>query len=174
MATVVHLLLAYSGSDYDDWGFKLNWNLIKNVFRRTVAASVFESFLPIFTVCGLTCVAPCVCRVITKFWAKANCPSSPWSSRPSSSAAGPRRRSRLLEEPACWWHRAPLTLFLQNKLCKWGILVCFHATCAAQLLLRIYRRLSNLGTVFIHLKMFMPRRQASRKYTFNCQITFLD
>lgn len=69
---------------------------------------------------------PCVCRVTTKFWVKANCPSSPWSSRPSSSADGPRRRSRLLEEPACWWHRAPLTLFLQNKSCKWGILVCFQ------------------------------------------------
>lgn len=115
-----------AGLDLFYWGFK--FNLIKNVqlCLDGLLPLLFWDFIFIFTVCALICVTPCVCRVTTKFWVKVNCPSSPWSSRPSSSADGPRRRSRLLEEPACWWHRAPVTLFLQNKSCKWGILVCFQ------------------------------------------------
>lgn len=170
MATVVQLLLAYSGSDYDCWGFKLTWILIKNVFRRTVAASVLRFPLHLHCLWFNLC-SPRVCRVTTKFWAKANCPSSPWSSRPSSSAAGPRRRSRLLEEPACWWHRAPLTLFLQNKLCKWGILVCFHA---AQCYCRFKGDFQILGPFLYSSKCSCQGDKRAENILFNFQISFLD
>lgn len=66
-------------------------------------------------------------RVTTKFWAKASCPSSPWLSRPSSSADGPRRRSRQWEEPVCWWHSA--LVFAKNKLFKWEGLVSVWCSC---------------------------------------------
>lgn len=47
----------------------------------------------------------------------ADCLSSPWSSRPSSSADVLRRRSRQWAEPVCWWHNAACVF--RNKLYKW-------------------------------------------------------
>lgn len=65
-------------------------------------------------------------RATSKCWEKASCPSSRWLWRPSSSADGLRRRSRVLEERVC----SPLKPLLLNKISEKLTLVVgvFHVT----------------------------------------------
>lgn len=77
-------------------------------------------------------------RATLKCWAKASCRSSRWSWRPSSSAGGPRRRSRVLEERVCWLHKHLLINKTDEKLtllpltfCTWSHW-CKPALCVLQ------------------------------------------